>query len=387
MIRNSNGRWILASQYFLYFGVMGIYLPFFNLYCYELGFSGWRIGTLSAVRSIVLIVCGIAWGLLADRFKCRRSIYMACNFASSALWILFLLTTDFYWMLAATIAHAIFYAPIIAFMEAFAMDMLGRDKKRYGRMRVWGSVAFITIVVLLGRIIDLYSVKIIISLILAGSWVQALVALGFPKTPQPADQGLGGGLKQLLSPKVIQFLFCGFLMLVSHGAYYAFFSIHLNNLGYDKFFIGLCWAVAVGAEIVVMVFSEQIFKRFDLNVVLLISFGVAALRWIGLWATSSVAGILALQVTHAGTYAVFHMASILYIDALAPQEAKTAAQAMNNSATYGLGLMVGFFVSGALYGELGSHALFAISSIIALVGGALFQGFVVVQREGASRAP
>jgi MFS transporter, PPP family, 3-phenylpropionic acid transporter len=39
-----------------------------------------------------------------------------------------------------------FYAPLIAFLEAFAMEVLGRDKKRYGRMRAWGSAAFIVVV-------------------------------------------------------------------------------------------------------------------------------------------------------------------------------------------------------------------------------------------------
>ena len=208
MIRDTNGRWILASQYFLYFGVMGMHLPFFNLYCYELGFNGWQIGTLSAARSIVLILFGITWSILADRFQSRRKIYIVCNFISAALWSLFLLATQFYWMLAITLAYGIFYAPLISFLEAFSMDSLGRDKKRYGRMRAWGSLAFITVVLVLGRIIDLYSVKIIISLILAGSWVQALISLGFPKTAPPPNHAFGSGLKRLLSVRILGFFSC-----------------------------------------------------------------------------------------------------------------------------------------------------------------------------------
>jgi PPP family 3-phenylpropionic acid transporter len=376
MTANINSRWVLGGQYFLYFGVMGMHLPFFNLYCYELGFKGWQIGTLSAARSVVLIIFGIAWSILADRFRSRRDIYIFCNFISAALWGLFLLTTQFYWMTAITIAYGIFYAPLISFLEAFSMDMLGRDKQRYGRMRAWGSVAFITVVLVLGRIIDLYSVKIIISLILAGSWVQALISLGFPKTTRRRNHAFGAGLRRLLSPRVLGFFGCAFLMLVSHGAYYAFFSIHLSNLGFDNFFIGLCWAVAVSAEIVAMIFSEHIFKRFSYETVLIFSFAAAALRWTGLWATASAAGILALQITHAVTYGTFHMASILYIDAMAPAETKTIGQAANNAVTYGLGLMVGFFISGALYERVGSFALFAISAVAALAGGAAFLALV-----------
>jgi PPP family 3-phenylpropionic acid transporter len=376
----TNSRWVLAVQYFLYFGVMGMYLPFFNLYCYQIGFTGWQIGTLSASRSVVLIVFGMAWSILADRFQNRRTIYIGCNYISAALWGLFLLTTHFYWMLAITIIYGIFYAPLISFLEAFAMDALGRDKKRYGRLRAWGSLAFITVVLIMGRIIDLYSVKIILSLILAGSWVQALISLGFPDTP-PADRlDLRAGLKRLISAKVALFFACAFLMLVSHGAYYAFFSIHLNKLGFDNFFIGLSWALAVGAEIIAMFFSERIFRRFDYETVLIFSFGIAVLRWTGLWATQSATGILVLQLTHAVTYGTFHMASILYIDALAPAGTKTIAQAANNAVTYGLGLMVGFFISGALYEHIGSPALFAISGFIALLGGLFFQASILARR-------
>jgi PPP family 3-phenylpropionic acid transporter len=355
---------------------MGMHLPYFNLYCYELGFNGWQIGTLSASRSIVLILFGIAWSILADRFRSRRKIYILCNFVSAALWGLFLLATDFHWMLVITIAYGIFYAPLISFLEAFSMDSLGRDKKRYGRMRAWGSLAFISVVLILGRIIDLYSVKIIISLILAGSWVQAFLSLGFAKSTPPPRRGFGAGLKRLLSAQVLGFLGCAFLMLVSHGAYYAFFSIHLNNLGYDNFFIGLCWAVAVSAEIVTMIYSERIFKRFSYEAVIIFSFAVAMLRWCGLWAVQSATGILVLQVTHAVTYGTFHMASILYIDAVGPPDTKTVAQAANNAVTYGLGLMVGFFISGALYEGIGSAGLFAVSGLIATAGGLIFSCLV-----------
>jgi MFS transporter, PPP family, 3-phenylpropionic acid transporter len=378
MKSSAQGRGILGTQYFLYFGVMGMHLPFFNLYCYDLGFSGWQIGTLSAARSLVLIFFSLFWSLLADRFQARRWIYILCNFLSAALWALLLLTADFAWMLLIVIVHGIFYAPLIAFLEAFAMDVLGRDKKRYGRMRAWGSAAFIVVVLSLGRAIDAYGVKIILSLILAGSWIQALVSLGFPRAASP-ERKPAGHWRALLTPRVVVFLACAFLMLLSHGAYYTFFSIHLVTLGFGSFFIGISWATAVGAEIGAMLLSERIFKRFRYETVLICSFAAAVLRWAGLWAAESAGALLALQVTHAVTYGAFHMASVLYIDALAPAEAKTLGQAVNNAVTYGLGLMTGFFLSGALYHQIGAQGLFAISAGIALAGGGLFAGYSFIK--------
>ena len=169
------------------------------------------------------------------------------------------------------------------------------------------------------------------------------------------------------------FLFCGFLMLVSHGTYYAFFSIHLENLGLPSTFIGVAWAVAVAAEIIVMINSDRIFALLPLETVLLLSFAAAVLRWGLLYSCASPIVVLFSQMLHAGTYGTFHMASILYMDRLSPPQAKTLGQAANNAITYGLGLMVGFLLAGALFAPLGAPRLFLFSAVLALVAGGVFR--------------
>jgi PPP family 3-phenylpropionic acid transporter len=372
---------VIGSQYFLYFGVLGIFLPFFNLYCYHLGFSGLRIGILSAVRSVVMVLFPLIWGALADRLNARRPIYILCNFSSALIWMLYLFTVDFWPMLVITVFYGIFYAPIISFLEAFTMDLLGREKKSYGRIRAWGSISFIITVLMLGKIIDLYSVEIIVVLILAGSLMLSTISTRIPDIQIAKKNRLTPEAKSLAQRRVLVFLFCAFLMLVSHGAYYGFFSIHLENLGYGTTFIGLAWALASTAEILVMIRSDQIFNRFSLEAVLIFSFMVAALRWFILFFAQSVPAILLSQGLHALTYGTFHMASILYIDRLAPDKAKTLGQAVNNAVTYGLGLMVGFFINGYLFEITGSFALFIISSLIALSGGLFFWAFCMIRSQ------
>ena len=383
MNRNSKRSFkiVIGSQYFLYFGVLGIFLPFFNLYCYHLGFSGLHIGILSAVRSAALIVFPLIWGALADRLDARRPIYILCNFCSAIIWMLYLFTIDFWPMLAITIFYGMFFAPIISFLEAFTMDLLGREKKSYGRIRVWGSISFITVVLALGKIIDLYSVEIIVVLILAGSLILSIISTRIPGIQIVKKKWPSRGARNLLQRRVLVFLFCAFLMLVSHSAYYGFFSIHLENLGYGNAFIGLAWALASTAEILVMIRSDQIFRRFSIESVLIFSFMTAALRWLILFLAHSAAIILLSQILHAVTYGTFHIGSILYIDRLAPDKAKTLGQAVNNATSYGLGLMVGFFFNGYLYEITGSFFLFIISCHIALFGGLFFWGFSLVDRK------
>jgi len=362
---------------------MGIFLPYFNLYCYHIDFSGFQIGVLSAIRSVALILTPLIWGAMADRFRIRRPIFILCSFVSTAIWAFYLYTTDFWSMLIITVFYGIFYSPIISFLEAFTMDVLGTRKKSYGRVRGWGSIAFIITVIVLGKIIDLYSIEIILTLIFLGSLAQALISIKIPDIQIKKQTSFSSNAKALLKRRVIVFLFCAFLMLVSHGTYYGFYSIHLENLGYGKTFIGISWALASIAEIIVMIKSDSLFKRFSIDNVLFFSFMVATFRWLALGLVTSAASILFLQIFHAVTYAMFHVSSILYIDSLTPDEAKTLGQSVNNAVTYGLGLMVGFFINGYLFETLGTFTLFIISSFIALTGGLLLKCSQIMDRRTA----
>ncbi len=375
----------IASQYFLYFGVMGLYLPYFNLYCYHLGLSGFHIGVLSALRSVTMVIFPMLWGALADRTRGRRPIYILCNAVSAAVWALFLLTEEFAVMALITIGYGIFYSPVISFLEAITMETLGQEKKNYGRIRLWGSISFITVVLVFGKLIESFSVRLILYGILAGSLLLVPVSATVPRDRCPSPTGLARRTRTLLLRRSVVFLTGGFLMLVSHGAYYGFFSIHLETLGYSSTFIGISWALASTAEIVAMLYSDAIFSRFALERVLTASFAAAVLRWVILGSVSAPAAILLSQLLHAMTYGTFHMASILYMDRLSPPDAKNLGQAVNNALTYGFGLMAGFFINGALYGTLGCFGLFLVSAGFALAGGAVFGIFRF--QEGRGKVP
>ncbi len=371
-----SNRIILSAQYFLYFGVLGIFLPYFNLYCYHLEFTGFQIGVLSAVRSGATVIFPLLWGVLADRFQARKMIYVLFNFVSTAIWLLFVYTTDFWLMLAISFFYGIFYSPLISFLEAFAMDILGKEKKSYGKVRGWGTISFIIICFLIGRLIDVFSIEMILVLIFAGSLVQSAISIKIPDiSMQRAKPGASVGMKHIKDRRIIIFLFCSFLMLTSHGAYYGFFTIHLENLGFNKTFVGISWALASIAEFIVMINSARLFKRFSLERVLVFSFVVSTLRWVIIAYVETAGLILASQLLHAVTYGAFHMAGILYIDRLFPEDAKTFGQAVNNAITFGLGITAGFMLGGLFFELKGSSFLFLVSAGISLFGGVILWGF------------
>ena len=372
----TNPTVFISVQYSLYFGVMGVFLPYFNLYCHHLGFTGGQIGAISSARSVMFAICPILWGRLADRFQIRKTVYIVCNTVSALLWTLFLFSDRFPVMLVIMICYGIFYAPIISFLEAFTMDALASEKNRYGAVRVWGTLAFVGVVIGIGKLIDLYSASIVVILILGGSAIQALLAVTVPD--RAATRPLGPAkTKALRDRRVLIFLLCAFIMLASHGMYYGFYSIHLERLGCDSVLIGVSWALAAISEISVMVCSKKIFGRFRVNHVILLAFMAAVLRWTLLFFVESPVLILATQVLHALTYGAFHISSILYMDSLMPTDSKTTGQAANNAVTYGFGLMTGFFLSGYLYEIVGPFAMFGLSALMAAIGGAVFWRFVM----------
>ncbi|MEW5910491.1 MAG: MFS transporter, partial [Thermodesulfobacteriota bacterium] len=139
---------ILSGQYFLHFAVMGIVLPYFNLYCYHLGLTGFEIGIVSALRSVSLVIFSLIWSGLADRFSARKPIFIFCLFASTGIWTFFFYTQSFQGIFLTTLVYGVFYSPVIAFLEAFTMDWLGENKRSYGQVRAWGSISFIVMVIL-----------------------------------------------------------------------------------------------------------------------------------------------------------------------------------------------------------------------------------------------
>ncbi len=358
----------LSLFYLTSFAVLGVYLPYFNLYLEDLGFSGLQIGILSLLLPLSSALVPPLGGILADRLGRRRELIVLSSLSALLCFGLIPGVRTFGVMVVVVAAYAALRAPALPLVEASAMEISEAGGPHYGRMRVWGSLAFIVMALGTGPAVGLLGARAAVHLILLLLALNTLASFLLPResitaaaASPPSSLGRFVG-----RPRILLFLLACVLSQASHGPYYVFYSIHLEKSGYPPQAIGCLWGVAVACEIVAMLSMPRVLGRFGTLPIMGASVLLASVRW-GICAVSvaPVAMVLA-QALHAATYAAFHVAAVTHTHRLFGVARRASGQAVYGSATYGVGNAIGMFLSGVLYDRTDMASLFACASATAL---------------------
>ena len=298
--------WRLSGFYLFYFALLGATAPFLGLYFAHLGFSPARIGELVAIPMLMRCIAPNLWGWLGDYSGRRLLIVRLGTLCTLFSLSLIFVGQSYAWLALVMALHAFFWHAVLPQFEVITLAHLREQSMRYAQIRLWGSIGFILSVVGLGKAFELLSLDvypwalllIITGIALSSFWVPDAQPLA---SSQSADQG--GFLRQLKRPGVLAFYICVALMQLSHGPYYTFLSIHLEQLGYSRGLIGMLWALGVVAEVLVFMGMARLLRHFSLRQVLVASFSIAAARWLlmGFFA-DHLSVLLFAQVLHAATF-------------------------------------------------------------------------------------
>ena len=359
----------LSGFYFFYYASLGALIPYWTLYLESLSFSVIEIGQLMAIFLATKIVAPSLWGWLADVTGQPVRVIRVGALLSAIFFALIFVDTSFRSVLVMMVVFSFFRNAILPQMEAITLSHLQQELARYSNIRLWGSVGFILAVLLLGVLIDQYSIKLvpqIILFLLLALWLSTLLVSGPPPVrDQPAQRGL---LKLLKKPNVIVFFIVGFLMQVSHGPYYTFYSIYMAELGYNNTLIGMLWNLGVVAEIGIFWIMHRLMSTFSAKSILLASLLLAGIRWglIGYYA-ESLALLLIAQLFHAASFASFHAVCIHFIYLAFPRQHEGHGQALYVSVSFGGGGALGAILAGVIWRQGGAEQCFSGASIICLV--------------------
>lgn len=341
-------------------------LPYWSLYLEDRGFNYLQIAALMATIQLTKIVAPNVWGWLGDRTGQRVRLVRLGSVVGAICFTGVFLEPGFYGLMLVMLAFTFFWNAILPLYEVITLQGLGKDRARYGRVRLWGSVGFIASVALIGLILEYMPLEWLPAILMPLFLGIAVAAFCVPSQQgQIRPQTEPGGLRVIvMQSTVLAFFAMNFLLQVSHGAYYTFFSIHLESLGYDKFSVGLLWSLGVAAEIVLFIVMHRVFRRYSARVIAIGALVLTGLRWMLIAEYSADVPILVFaQLLHAASYGALHAVSVNYIHSYFGHQHHGQGQALYSGLTYGAGGAVGAWLSGLLVEWQGTALAFWGSAV------------------------
>jgi len=365
--------WRIGLFFAAYFAGTGVLAPYFPLYLEHRGLTAAQIGIVMAVAQGMRIFGPTAWGWLADHTTERVRILRFTSVAAAICFVPVLFPGGFGYVLLTMFAVHFFMTGQIPIAEAMTATRLRGDPQaaaRYGRLRAWGSISFVVVVLATGVLLDWAGVALQPWLVLAFLVGTALVAQLVRDAPHSPHGAEAVSVRALFAELRVRWFFLSVLLMIfAHGALYTYFSLHLAALGYSKSAIGVFWVLGVIVEIGFFFVQGRVFARFDPFRLLAASLALAALRFALIAEFAHVITLLVIaQVLHAATFAVHHSASILTIQRWFHGSATARGQALYVSIGYGVGGTAGSLLAAWLWSEFGASAAFLSSSVAALLG-------------------
>jgi MFS transporter, PPP family, 3-phenylpropionic acid transporter len=353
----------LAGYYCALFAAVGVNLPFWPLWLKDRGLSPGDIGLILATTYLVKMLINPLVGHVVDRRGDRRRPMMLMAMGATLAWSCFALVSEFWGILIVTVLSFSLWAGILPVGESLALMITQRHRLDYGRVRLWGSAAFILTAIAVGRLLVEYPPAILVWLIAGALALTAVACAALPdaRVPVPAD-GRAPPLKPLLtSMGFLLFLAAGSLNQVSHTVYYAFSTIHWKAAGIADDTIGLLWSEGVIAEIVLFSMSGRVVRRMGPAGLILTAALCGAIRWSVLAVTTELPLLFAAQILHAATFGCAHLGAMHFIQRTIP--AGLSARAQGIYAAIAMGAAPGLMspLTGRLYESLGGYAFMVMA--------------------------
>jgi MFS transporter, PPP family, 3-phenylpropionic acid transporter len=346
----------LSAFYFFYFAAVGVYVIFMPKVLHDIGYSAFDIGIVFALAPLMRFATPF---LFLKHIKLNKNVFKIALLLSIFSSSLFYLTINhFYLFLINNAILGVCLSLILPYIEVISLKELGND--RYGKSRLFGSIGFMVISIVLAKFLTEPFVALhyyLITNILTVGFALWLLRFDIDTSQNSTQED-----KKFSLLTHWAFWLSLFLMQMSFGAFYNFFTIYETEHGMSIEMTSYLWSFGVVCEILMLYFQAPILKN---NLLLIIKFSVAVttLRWFLLYLyPDSLSITFFTQSLHAFSFGLYHSAVIIYLYSLYSN--KKLAQQFMYGVAYGLGGFCGAIVAGYWYGE----NLFLYSSIISLLG-------------------
>jgi len=361
----------LSILYFVYFALLGVMAPYLGLYLESQEFSLFEIAQLASLLMMTKIVAPLLWGSIADRYQNSVFLVRLGSFMTMLCYLGFFVASTFWQYVVVIMLFSFFWNAILPQIEVITLFNLAGYQDRYSRIRLWGSVGFIVSVVGAGWFFELAGISyfpLVLLLIIFAIWGVSYFKYEESKIVKVASSESVSLVSQLMQTKVVLFFIICFLLQVSHGAYYTYFSIYLESLSYSKSVIGWLWSLGVLAEIILFLFMHRWFELHNIKIIMVIALLLTVARWYFVSEYSElIIVIIIMQCLHAFSFGAMHSVAIKFVHYVFSECHQGRAQAMYSSFGFGAGGAVGAYVCGLIVSQGDYELVFKFSAGTALL--------------------
>jgi nucleoside transporter len=363
---NSTTKFQLSFMMFLQFFIWGGWFVTLGTFLgNNLGASGAETAMAFSTQSWGAIIAPLFIGLIADRYFNAERILGVLHLIGGGLMYLMSQAGNFDTFYPYVFGYMIVYMPTLALVNSVSFNQMKDPAKEFSLIRVFGTIGWIVAGLVISYLswdsleaIAAGALANTFLMVSGASFILGLFSFTLPKTP-PSNTGaealsigdvLGfDALKLLKDRNFLMFFITSILICIPLAFYYQQANPFLVELGMEnptgKMTLGQI------SEVLFMLLLPVFFKKFGFKKTILVGMLAWAVRYT-LFAygnTGELTFMLIMGIAlHGICYDFFFVSGQIYTDFKAGEKIKSAAQGLITLATYGVGMLVGFWVAGKI---------------------------------------
>jgi nucleoside transporter len=328
--------------------------------------TGGQIAMAFSTQSWGAIIAPFIVGLIADRYFNAERILGFIHLIGAVLMYQMANATGFNVFYPYVLGYMILYMPTLALVNSVAFRQMSDPSKDFSKIRVWGTIGWIVAGLVISYVFSWDSTTAIAQGMLKNTFLMVAIAsaiLGvfsftLPKTPPVVDKSekvsigtlLGFDALALLKDRnFLIFFLSSVLICIPLAFYYQNANPFLTEIGVGnptgKMTIGQM------SEVLFMLLLPIFLRRYGIKMTLIVGMLAWAVRYL-LFAYGNADGLVFMLLTgialHGICYDFFFVSGQIYTDSKAGEKFKSSAQGLITLATYGVGMLIGFWAAGQI---------------------------------------
>ncbi|WP_108423888.1 nucleoside permease [Flagellimonas amoyensis] len=364
---NSKTKFQLSFMMFLEFFIWGGWFVSLGTFLgNNLQATDAQLAMAFSTQSWGAIIAPFIIGLIADRYFNAERILGVLHLMGAVLMYLMYQSTDFATFYPYVLIYMILYMPTLALVNSVSFNQMSDPAKQFSFVRVFGTIGWIVAGLLIsyvffwdspeGREAGLLKNTFLMTGI--ASALLGLFSFTLPKTPPKVNRNekvdiseiLGlDALKLLKDKNFLLFFISSVLICIPLAFYYQNANPFLAEIGVENP-TGLM-TIGQGSEVLFMLLLPYFFKKFGFKKTILAGMLAWTVRYL-LFAYGDTGELLFMLIIgialHGICYDFFFVSGQIYTDSKAGEKYKSSAQGLITLATYGVGMLIGFWVAGKI---------------------------------------